>query len=82
MRISTETVADFESAGGSGRSAGLYLPLGIPAILSVIMDVKEAGRRGGQNRAKKLDKEQRIRIARNAAQARWAKVRANRKKRK
>ncbi|MGO9056949.1 MAG: hypothetical protein ACLQU2_06115 [Candidatus Binataceae bacterium] len=39
------------------------------------MDVKEAGRRGGNATAKKLTKKQRSENARRAVEARWAKWR-------
>jgi hypothetical protein len=37
------------------------------------IDVKEAGRRGGKERAKRMTPEQRARSARKAARARWKK---------
>jgi len=45
------------------------------------MDTREAGRRGGKARAKRLTSEQRARIARKAALARWGKRRTRSKKR-
>jgi hypothetical protein len=41
--------------------------------LAVTMDVKDAGRRGGERRAKALTPKQRKDIARKAALARWRK---------
>jgi hypothetical protein len=41
----------------------------------VVMDTKEAGRRGGLRRKERLSKERLTEIGRKAAQARWAKKR-------
>jgi hypothetical protein len=44
------------------------------------VDVKEAGRRGGKERAKRMTPEQRARSARKAARARWKKYASSRKR--
>jgi hypothetical protein len=43
------------------------------------MDTKDAGRKGGQARAKKLTPEQRSKSAKKAAKARWAEKRKKNK---
>lgn len=50
------------------------MALGI-LLVPIAMDVKDAGRKGGEQRAKKMTPEERARAARKAVMARWAKER-------
>jgi hypothetical protein len=56
-------------------SQAAYVALGILLVPIGYMDVKEAGRRGGEKRAKKMTPEERSKAARRAVMVRWAKDR-------